>query len=281
MRDVISTFFVSPISLEATSIANTEGGLWWYQAGNANSKTVRPRLINLTQMFGQGNEPTTMEDFYRRIPVGVNLYAYNSGEALNFFADGIKSVGRNLYDGEKARLIGGKTYYLNGIYKSIMFNGESLTLPENRLFTPSISGEIEAEGEGICINLSDSEFNGAYEEYIESIQDLTMLRKYFPNGLRSVDGIYDEIRFSKTIEKWEKVHRVGEDGKALAEPIVTPINEKFNLDYKVENGGTEEIISTSPSSAMRADIAYGFNAVGLIKQLRSMIEVLSAKVANL
>lgn len=373
LRGVISTFFVSPISLEATSVANTEGGLWWYQAGNATSKTIAPRLINLTQMFGQGNEPTTIEDFYQRIPVGVNLYAYNSGVAINFFADGIKSVGRNLYDGEKARLIGGKTYFLNGIYKSLSFNGESLTLPGNRLFTPSISGEIEVEGEGICINLSDSEFNGAYEKYMESIQDLTMLRKYFTNGMRGRGEACDKMRYNKSSHRWEIV-RLGEidmgtlnwfddnfngvptftskdvtngvlhdyeviggtllepyiekprfddlsksDDRVfifnssahapntlavrdtrysnaaafkaamsgvmlyyeLSEPIVTPINEEFNLDYKVENGGTEEIISTSPSSAMRADIAYGFNAVGLIKQLRSMIEALSAKVANL
>lgn len=330
-------------------------------------------IADLTKMFGAGNEPTTIEDFYQRIPVGVNLYAYNSGVTINFFADGIKSVGRNLYDGEKAKLIGGKTYYLNGIYKSLMFNGESLTLPGNRLFTPSISGEIDAEGEGICINLSDSEFNGAYEEYRESIQDLTMLRKYFTNGMRGRGEACDKIRYNKSSHRWEIV-RLGEidmgtlnwfddnfngvptftskdvtngvlhdyeviggtllepyiekprfddlsksDDRVfifnssahapntlavrdtrysnaaafkaamsgvmlyyeLSEPIVTPINEKFNLDYKVENGGTEEIISTSPSSAMRADIAYGFNAVGLIKQLRSMIEALSAKVANL
>ena len=70
----------------------------------------------------------------------------------------------------------------------------------------------------------------------------------------------------------------------LAEPIVTELDEAdqfINFDYSVWNGGTEQMEATEPSSALSADITYGFNAVGLIKQMRSMIEALSAKVANL
>ena len=55
-------------------------------------------VVDLTQMFGQGNEPTSVEEFYSRIPQNVDLYAYNEGEILSTDADGIKSVGFNAWD---------------------------------------------------------------------------------------------------------------------------------------------------------------------------------------
>ena len=72
----------------------------------------------------------------------------------------------------------------------------------------------------------------------------------------------------------------------LEEPIVTEItadiveNPDFNLDYLVQNGGTEQMIATEPSSAIKADITYGFNAVGLIKQQKAEIAALKAALAK-
>ena len=57
----------------------------------------------------------------------------------------------------------------------------------------------------------------------------------------------------------------------LAEPIVTEIEDDFNLDYEVWNGGTEKIVSDVPTTPLKADIAYGFNAVGKIKELEEKI----------
>ena len=51
-------------------------------------------------MFGAGNEPLTIEEFYSRIPVGVDLNAYNDGEVIPFTAEGIKSIGDNACDEE-------------------------------------------------------------------------------------------------------------------------------------------------------------------------------------
>ena len=45
----------------------------------------------------------------------------------------------------------------------------------------------------------------------------------------------------------------------------------FNTDYKVWNGGTEQMIADGPSSALRADITYGFNATGLLKQIKAAL----------
>lgn len=58
------------------------------------------KLIDLTRMFGVGNEPSTIEEFYQRIPKGIDINAYNEGEVVNMNVEGIKSVGFNLWDGD-------------------------------------------------------------------------------------------------------------------------------------------------------------------------------------
>ena len=67
-----------------------------------------PRLVDLTKMFGSGNEPTTIDEFYNRMPQGINVGAYTEGQLIASNADGIKSVGDNAWD-EK---------WENGIYNT-------------------------------------------------------------------------------------------------------------------------------------------------------------------
>lgn len=59
-----------------------------------------PCLYDLTRMFGAGNEPTTIEEFYARLPKGIDINAYNEGEVVNMNVEGIKSVGFNAWDEE-------------------------------------------------------------------------------------------------------------------------------------------------------------------------------------
>lgn len=70
-----------------------------------------PRLVDLTKMFGSGNEPTTIDEFYNRMPQGINVGAYNEGQLIASNADGIKSVGFNAWD-EKWEV--GQINVLNG-----------------------------------------------------------------------------------------------------------------------------------------------------------------------
>jgi hypothetical protein len=218
----------------------------------------------------------------------------------------------------------------------------------------------------ICINLSDASINGKYFPYVKRVQDLDIIRKYFPDGMKSVNDVHDEIRYNKTTQKWEKVVRIGEvdlgvqnwiqdtdntryrfdasslkmafginlfcakypsagittpslmaekticvsnsatlplvrikdpnytdattlkadlDGVMLyyelAEPIVTELDaeDQFkDLDYQVWNCGTEKAIAEGKSAPLAADITYGFNAIGKIKELESLVAALRAKV---
>ena len=60
------------------------------------------QCIDLTQMFGSGNEPTTPDDFAKRLGYSsindVPYIPYNKGEIVSSFAEGIKTTGKNLWD---------------------------------------------------------------------------------------------------------------------------------------------------------------------------------------
>lgn len=87
----INTMFVSNGNGFIEPIATVENGVEY-------SAKLTFRVFDLTQMFGAGNEPSTIEEFYKRIPVGVDLYAYNEGEIVNVNINGIKSVNDNAWD---------------------------------------------------------------------------------------------------------------------------------------------------------------------------------------
>ena len=58
----------------------------------------------------------------------------------------------------------------------------------------------------------------------------------------------------------------------LIEPIVTPVTEPLQWDYKVADFGTEKMLSDLPSSPFRADIVYQFNAADRIRDNARNIE---------
>lgn len=74
--------------------------------------TASSVIHNLTQMFGAGNEPTTIEEFEARKPLCVTN-EYNEGTIVSFQGGDVKSVGFNAWDEE---------WELGGF-----FNGEKIT----------------------------------------------------------------------------------------------------------------------------------------------------------
>ena len=57
-------------------------------------------IIDLTQMFGAGNEPTTVEEFLQRKPKIADEFAYNEGTIVNNKVEKVVTTGRNLWDEE-------------------------------------------------------------------------------------------------------------------------------------------------------------------------------------
>ena len=74
---------------------NTADGVYTVLDSSDRIYIYNPRVIDLTLMFGEGNEPTTIEEFYSRCPIGIDMNAYNEGEVIHMTAEGIRSIGFN------------------------------------------------------------------------------------------------------------------------------------------------------------------------------------------
>ena len=396
---------------------------------------ISSKLIDLTLMFGEGNEPTTIEDFKKKMPLGIDEYAYNEGELISTNVEGIKSVGFNAWDEEwekgglspitgteeyNQNLIRAKNYIQilpNTIYYCsnenvdggeatwAMFFDEQKNLIKgyktgrktsnnahdilNYSFTTPVAARYmrfysksKVYYHDICIHLVHTGYrNGEYEPYKEFRRSIPIKdikdkdgNQLFPNGLLSAGSVYDEITPTKAIKRigvvdfgtlnWKRTKSsawpadllyaeisdakkginiggimarysratdtttiadkhyitgannsyvyVRDDSytdtatfKAamsgvmlyyeLAEPIEVDLEEPLNLDYEVSDFGTEEVISSEPTTPMKADIVYQFNAVDRIRdnsrhtaeadkkllEYENRISALEAMIANL
>ena len=382
------------------------------------------QLIDLTQMFGAGNEPTTIDEFYARKPIVEDEYAYNEGEVIHCNVNAVKSVGRNVWDDSDRELgdigtsstgganMDGKGVWRTKGYISVLPNTKYYIYAEGlaqkslraRFYRADLSyiTTNDASGSGIysakefttrteaaymrlapkeadvpfdtpiCINLSDPDFNGQYEPYKEDVRELpSAIKEVFPNGMMSAgtahDVAYNDLNkevgvtekrigvvdlgtfpwykntdgYGRVLWKAVNLNNLGivpnnnilcdryvaqtkgtiyydavkginvnseangmcflydpqyDDYDAasfkaamagvmlyyeLAEPIVTEHQEPFNLDYQVTNGGQEQAMATEPTSAFKAEIAYGFNASAKIKENANEIASLKATIAQL
>lgn len=344
--------------------------------------------VDLTKMFGTGNEPSTIEEFYACIPQGIDIYSYNEGQIINNNVEGIKTVGFNQWDEEWilgpteeyivsknfCKAIPNTDYYVfmgdsdgqinlnwyDSSYKAIRtdysWKQRKFKSPERASFFKLrfFADYGITYKHDICINLSHSGVrNGEYEPYKENYRALPDIKKYFPDGMKSAGSVYDEITSEKAIQRvgvvdlgsleWRIVSGhdslfavklpksngnhsstksnilctkyntlnansvfseelgIGLDSTSLlsiydtqytdatsfktamsgvllyyelAEPIETPLEEPIQLDYVVEDWGTEEAISDEPSAPFKADIVYQFNAEGRIRDNSRNIEIL-------
>lgn len=97
---------VVTLSDDATYILNCfmnkSGGTDWVVGDQVQFKNIV--CIDLTKMFGAGNEPTTVEEVKALLP--NDYYAYNTGEIIHADVDKIDVVGKNKFDG-----VGREGYY--------------------------------------------------------------------------------------------------------------------------------------------------------------------------
>ena len=177
-----------------------------------SNDTFYPQVIDLTQMFGAGNEPETVEELKALLP--LPYYDYNPGELVNVAATGIKTVGFNQWDEEwencywdegnqgtknpNARSLGckdyipvlpGKDYYIaslsGGVFYMLFYDAgkklisymspvQGFTTPTNCRYITFYSYDSYGTTykNDICVNLSDPDRNGEYEPYKEDVVPL-------------------------------------------------------------------------------------------------------------
>lgn len=82
--------------------SESDGTLWFWPSDETKLEGDFSNIyaIDLTQMFGAGNEPSTYEEFLQRKPKVADEYAYNEGEIINNKVEKVVTTGRNLWDEE-------------------------------------------------------------------------------------------------------------------------------------------------------------------------------------
>ena len=224
------------------------------------------RIIDLTQMFGSGNEPTTIEEFYARIPQGVDLNAYNQGEVINMSADSIKTIGFNAWDEEwesgnfdkgqpvpDSNIIRSKNFIQvlpNTSYHStqkVVFSfydaeyqyissdySQDTTTPSNAMYMKFAYGgsvnPITTYNHDICIHLVHTGYrNGEYEPYVSNEKALP-IADYFPNGMNAIGDVKDELTPTEAIQ------RIG-------------VVDMGSLDWAYSSGNISKFSALMPSDA--------------------------------
>lgn len=77
-----------------------------------NNTVITPKLVDLTKMFGAGNEPSTPEEFEAMFP--ADYYEYNEGELMSASVEEVINQGRNLANPDNFTLTA--CDYKNGIF---------------------------------------------------------------------------------------------------------------------------------------------------------------------
>lgn len=199
------------------------------------------RAYDLTRMFGAGNEPSTVEEFYARLPKGIDINAYNEGEVVNMNVEGIKSVGFNAWDEEwesgnfhpstgqpvangnvirsinPIPVIGGETYYFNkGSYKTLHiyqytasdafishseYNVNSAIVLTSETAYLRVSLTGTTYNHDVCINLVHTGYRNGEYEPYVSDEIALPIADYFPNGMNAIGDVKDELTPTEAIQR--------------------------------------------------------------------------------
>jgi len=204
-------------NINSTSVNN-----WVFQMqGRAYSENEmvldNPIIIDLTLMFGAGNEPSTTAEFEAMFPEAY--YPANAGSMINNSIYSLDTIGFNRYDKTtgKADLVYEPEhgYQITGSYTALSFTGASgavstVTPDAEGYFNVTERGELTVTGGGAdtCVHLCWSGYrDGEFEEYWKEqrVIDVTHLTSngtvIFPDGLKRAGNVCDEIVGNKAIKR--------------------------------------------------------------------------------
>ena len=198
--------------------------------------TFHLQIFDLTRMFGAGNEPSTVAEFERMFP--EPYYPYDAGSLLSANLTGVESVGFNLWDDTwenggisstsganetysgRSRCIGyipvfpETVYYHNATIAVFYYDinksyigaragfksPTTFTTPAGCRYIRFMYNASAIPDSTVCINVSDSSLNGTYKPYT-TYQRSIPVATYFPDGMRSVGTIHDELTSNAAITR--------------------------------------------------------------------------------
>lgn len=270
----------------------------------ATNLSITPQIVDLTQMFGSGNEPATPDDFAKRLGYDsiddVPYIPYNEGEIVSSFAEGIKTTDTEGKVSERKWSETLKKYFPDGL-KSAGSAYDEITptkavkrthsvklselswlydttyqwfytsLPKNKAAKPLPTHQTTWKNV-ICQDYKPIPFGTAFY----NAKDNLGFDKCFALGTdvkmvvidSSLKG--DVSLLMKFIDNKLIIYEAKD-----AEEITY---DELNLTEQVAEGGTEEAIITEgkTSTPLRADIVYPIDAYNTIKANKANIGTLSS-----
>lgn len=257
-------------------------------------------LFDLTQMFGSGNEPSTPEDFAKRLGYSsiddVPYIPYNEGEIVSSFAEGIKTTDTEGKVSERKWSETLKKYFPDGL-KSVGSAYDEIT-PTKAVkrvkymrFTGAIAESWTLYGttneygiNNFLISIPDlvpkplPGFISTYATKQNSLIANTTSEGYFPQANKTC---FFRIRASKAANVQDFRTFLANNPIDVCYEVATPEEtpyDELNLTEQVAEGGTEEAIITEgkTSTPLRADIVYPIDAYNTIKANKTNIGTLSS-----
>ena len=228
--------------------------------------TIDPESVNcycLTQVYGAGREPQTIEEFKAQFP--LDFYQFSQGELVSFNGTGLKTTGFNqLYPDGHIDVLAGLTYKIEGTYISLKDSaGNDVTVTDNE-FTPIADDTYTMVG-GTCVHLKWSGVrDGETEPHWDSTLDLPVAT-YFPDGMNGAGTAYDELTKDKAIKRFGKVdlgtcswyeYKTG----GYYSPSIINLIKKPSSSYEIANAMAEKFITKAQDESLVAgDLAIGID----------------------
>lgn len=270
--------------------------------GIAVNEVVNIRVINLTQMFGSGNEPSTPEDFAKRLGYSsindVPYIPYNEGEIVSSFAEGIKTTDTEGKVSERKWSETLKKYFTDGL-KSVGSVNDEITPTKAVKRIKALVLDDTANIDSVSVSGDYTKFAILGELTDELNQGLASAPFYYQYdggfyydgwaigfaSRGSVFGCVPKSVASNITELRAFLKKLKDEGNPLTilYQLVSDKCEEYtydelNLTEQVAEGGTEEAIITEgkTSTPLRADIVYPIDAYNTIKANKTNIGTLSS-----
>lgn len=250
-----------------------------------NNVKLFPQFIDLTQMFGSGNEPTTLDDFAKRLGYDsiddVPYIPYNEGEIVSSFAEGIKTTDTEGKVSERKWSETLKKYFPDGLKSAgSAFDEIAPTKAVKRIKTIDL-GELnwgynnESSSKKAFYSIERFEYakNGSFDCIVSS--DSLFKKPFEPYFWDKSLIIETEVDYNDISELKKALSGVKLYFEYAPEEYTY---DELNLTEQVSEGGTEEAIITEgkTSTPLRADIVYPIDAYNTIKANKANIGTLSS-----
>ena len=257
----------------------------YVKTGQTVDITIRTGFIDLTQMFGSGKEPTTPEDFAKRLGYSsindVPYIPYNEGEIVSSFAEGIKTTDTEGKVSERKWSETLKKYFPEGLKSAgSAYDEIAPTKAVKRIKTIDL-GELnwgynnESSSKKTFYSIDRFEYakNGDFDYIVSS--DSLFKKPFKPFFWDKSLIIETEVDYNNISELKKALSGIKLYFEYASEEYTY---DELNLTEQVSEGGTEEAIITEgkASTPLRADIVYPIDAYNTIKANKANIGTLSS-----